>query len=141
MKVKQACMKKLGVKFAAVLLALAPLPVRAGGDEVVVIYNTQLAGSKLVADHYARMRQVPETQIYGFDLPVTEEMTRAEFRDKLQFPLAARLAVDDLWQFGSVTNRATNGQPQRVEHRVVASKIRYAVLCWGVPLKIAADPD
>jgi uncharacterized protein (TIGR03790 family) len=28
-----------------------------------------------------------------------------------------------------------------VERRVVESKIRYAVLCYGVPLKIAADPN
>ena len=134
-------MKILGIKFTVLLLAFAPWLVRAGGDEVVVIYNTRLAGSKVVAEHYARMRQVPETQIYGFDLPITEEMTRAEFRDGLQFPLASRLLVDKLWRFGSVTNAATNGQPPRVDHPVVESKIRYAVLCWGVPLKIAADPN
>jgi uncharacterized protein (TIGR03790 family) len=134
-------MSFFGVRFTVFVFALAPLFAYAGGDEVVVIYNTRLAGSKVVAEHYARMRQVPETQIYGFDLPITEEMTRAEFRDALQFPLASRLAVDKLWRFGSVTNTATNGQPQRVDHPVVESKIRYAVLCWGVPLKIAADPN
>ena len=36
---------------------------------------------------------------------------------------------------------ATNGQPERVVRRVAKSKIRYAVLCYGVPLKIAPDPD
>ena len=112
-----------------------------GGDEVVVIYNNRVPGSKLVADHYAQMRQVPEAQVYGFDLPITEEITRAEFDDALQFPLASRLVVDKLWRFGSVTNAATNGQPKRVENRVIESKIRYAVLCYGVPLKIAADPN
>jgi uncharacterized protein (TIGR03790 family) len=117
-------MKKLWIKFTVLLLALAPWLVHAGGNEVVVIYNTRLAGSKVVAEHYAKMRQVPETQIYGFDLPITEEMTRAEFGDALQFPLASRLVVDKLWRFGSITNAATNGQPQRVEHPVVESKIR-----------------
>jgi uncharacterized protein (TIGR03790 family) len=134
-------MNYFGTRLILLLLATAPLLVRAGGDEVVVIYNNRMPGSKLVADHYAQMRQVPEAQIYGLDLPITEEMTRAEFRDALQFPLASRLVVDKLWQFGSVTNAATNGQPKRVEHRVVESKIRYAVLCYGVPLKIAADPN
>ena len=134
-------MKILGVKFAVLLLALAPWLVHADGDEVVVIYNNLMPGSKLVADHYAQMRQVPETQVYGFDLPLTEEMTRAEFADTLQFPLASRLVVDKLWRFGSVTNAATNGQPRRVENRVVESRIRYAVLCYGVPLRIAADPN
>jgi uncharacterized protein (TIGR03790 family) len=134
-------MKKHWRHFPALVLALAPLLVHAGGDEVMVIYNTRLAGSKLVAEHYARMRQVPEMQVYGFDLPVGEEMTRSEFRDQLQFPLAGRLVVDKLWRFGAVTNEAVNGQSPRVDHPVVESKIRYAVLCWGVPLKIAADPD
>jgi uncharacterized protein (TIGR03790 family) len=134
-------MKILGIKFTVLLLALAPWLVHAGGDEVVVIYNNRMPGSKLVADHYAQMRQVPEAQVYGFDLPITEEMTRAEFGDALQFPLASRLVVDKLWRFGSVTNAATNGNPARVENRVVESKIRYAVLCYGVPLKIAADPN
>jgi uncharacterized protein (TIGR03790 family) len=134
-------MNYFGTRLVFLLLATAPLLVRAGGDEVVVIYNNRMPGSKLVADHYAQMRQVPEAQVYGFDLPITEEMTRAEFGDALQFPLASRLVVDKLWRFGSVTNAATNGQPKRVENRVVESKIRYAVLCYGVPLKIASDPN
>jgi uncharacterized protein (TIGR03790 family) len=134
-------MRFLGVRFTVFVFALAPWLVHAGGDEVVVIYNNRMPGSKLVAEHYAQMRRVPEAQIYGLDLPITEEMTRAEFRDALQFPLASRLVVDNLWQFGSVTNAATNGHPARVEPRVIESKIRYAVLCYGVPLKIAPDPD
>ena len=134
-------MRFLGVRFTVFVFALAPWLAHAGGDEVVVIYNNRMPGSKLVAEHYAQMRRVPEAQIYGLDLPITEEMTRAEFRDALQFPLASRLVVDKLWQFGSVTNAATNGHPARVEPRVIESKIRYAVLCYGVPLKIASDPN
>jgi uncharacterized protein (TIGR03790 family) len=133
-------MKKNRLLFTTLILAVAPWLARAGGNEVVVIYNNNMPGSKLVAEHYAEVRHVPEAQVYGFDLPVTEEISRAEFRDQLQFPLASRLAVDNLWQFGTVTNTATNGQPSRVEHPVVKSKIRYAVLCYGVPLKIAHDP-
>ena len=63
-----------------VLLAAAPLLARAGGDEVVVIYNSRMPESKAVAEYYARMRQVPEKQIYGFALTTNEEMSRAEFR-------------------------------------------------------------
>ena len=134
-------MSFFGVRFTVFVFALAPLFACAGGNEVVVIYNNRMPGSKVVAEHYAQMRQVPESQVYGFDLPITEEMTRAEYENALQFPLASRLAVDKLWRFGSITNAATNGQPKRVENRIVESKIRYAVLCYGVPLKIAADPN
>ena len=73
-------------------------------------------------------------------LTTNEQMSRDEFRDSLQMPLAHQLEDYGLWRFGSVTNITTNGQPGMVECRVVASKIRYAVLCYGVPLKIAAVP-
>jgi uncharacterized protein (TIGR03790 family) len=133
-------MRGFKVPFAVLILALAPLVARAGGDEVVVIYNSRLPESKAVANHYAQLRQVPENQIYGFALTTNEEMSRAEFHDSLQLPLARRLENDGLWRFAPFTIAATNGRPERVIRRVAASKIRYAVLCYGVPLRIANDP-
>ena len=113
----------------------------AGGDEVVVIYNKNVPESKAVADYYARVRHVPVKQIYGFSLPTTEIMQRVEFKDLLQLPLARKLESSGLWKIGKVTVPAANGHPAQVERRVVASKIRYAVLCYGVPLRIANDPS
>jgi uncharacterized protein (TIGR03790 family) len=134
-------MKKSFFQFAVLLFVLAPIFVRAGGDEVVVIYNSRMPESKTVAEHYAQMRQVPASQIYGFALTTDEEMSRPEFRDALQLPLVKKLEADGLWKFGPLIVPATNGQPERVLSHVVASKIRYAVLCYGVPLKIREDPD
>ena len=76
-----------------VLAALAQsgvLPVRAAnpGDEVIVVYNTRVPESKGVADYYAERRHVPASQIFGFPLSTNEGMSRAEFRDELQKPLA-----------------------------------------------------
>ena len=119
------------------LLLLAPVLVRAGGDEVVVIYNSRVPASKAVADHYAAARQVPAKQIFGFALTTNEIITRADFTDFLQKPLAEKLAATGLWKFGNAEIPATGNQPAHTEDRVVASKIRYAVLCYGVPLKIA----
>jgi uncharacterized protein (TIGR03790 family) len=133
-------MNYFGTRLILLLLATAPLFVRAGGDEVVVVYNKHVPESKAVAEHYAELRHVPARQIYGFILTTNEQMSRDEFRDSLQMPLARKLETDKLWQFGSVTIAATNGQPERVERRIVATKIRYAVLCYGVPLKIAPVP-
>jgi uncharacterized protein (TIGR03790 family) len=127
--------------FAVLFFVFTPFLLRAGGDEVVVIYNTRVPESKMVAEHYAQVRSVPEKQIYGFALPKDEEISRAEFRDTLQFPLARKLEADGLWKFGPFTIPATNGQPERVLSHVIDAKIRYAVLCYGVPLKIRADPD
>jgi len=133
-------MKYFPIRFAVFVLTLAPLLVRAGGDEVVVIYNSLVPESKAVAEYYARARQVPKKQIYGFALPRSEEMSRAEFRDSLQKPLVEKLEADGLWKFTETIVTATNGL-MRVESRVAKSKIRYAVLCYDVPLKITADPN
>ncbi len=69
------------IQFAVLIFAFAPFLARAGGDEVVVIYNSRLPESKAVADHYALLRQVPENQVFGFALPTNEEMSRLEFED------------------------------------------------------------
>ena len=131
-------MMKIG--FAILFVALAPFLARAGGDEVVVVYNRNLPDSKAVAMCYARMRHVPEKQIYGFALTTDEVISREDFHDLLQVPLAEKLAANGLWKFGTISLPGTNGAPHTIQC-VVASKIRYAVLCYGVPLRIAPDPD
>jgi uncharacterized protein (TIGR03790 family) len=133
-------MKLFWIRLVIFLFAFVPCFVRAGGDEVIVVYNKSVPESKAVAEYYAKARQVPQNQIYGFTLSSGDEMSRDEFRDLLQKPLAHWLEQDGLWQFGSVTNMMANGE-QRVERRVISSKIRYAVLCYGIPLKIAPDPN
>jgi len=111
------------------------------GDEVIIVYNTRMPESKGVADYYAQRRLVPTNQIYGFPLSTNEGMSRVEFRDALQKPLAQALKKQKLWQIGPGIVHATTNQPGRVEWRVVQSRIRYAVLCYGVPLRIDRDPN
>ena len=127
----------------AFLLLLVPALVRAGGEEVVVIYNSRVPASKTVAEHYATMRKVPAKQIFGFALTTNEVITRADFTDFLQKPLAEQLESAGLWKFGKAEIPANGNVPAHSENRVVQSKIRYAVLCYGVPLKIAPSlvPD
>ena len=128
-----SCIKNIFIALAALL----PLLAWAGGEEVVVVYNSQMPGSKDVAEHYAAMRQVPANQIFNFALTTNEVISRDEFTDRLQKPLAAKLESTGLWKFGQRQIPAANGSPARTETRVVQSKIRYAALCYGVPLKIA----
>src|SRR5262245_3781441 len=71
------------------------------GGEVVVVYNTRLPESKAIAEFYAQQRQVPKNQIFGFALPLTEDIPRREFRDSLQKPLAKTLTDKKLWRMGS----------------------------------------
>jgi uncharacterized protein (TIGR03790 family) len=111
------------------------------GDEVVIVYNTRVPESREVADYYARRRHVPANQIFGFALSTEEDFSRNEFQGKLQRPLAKALEAQKLWHMSSHAVPATNNQPTRVEWRVTTSKIRYAVLCYGVPIRIAEDPN
>ena len=111
------------------------------GDEVIIVYNTRVPESKGVADYYAQRRQVPTNQIFGFALSTNEDISRVEFRDALQKPLAQTLKKQKLWQIGPNIIHATTNHPGRVEWRVVESKIRYAVLCYGVPLRIDQRPE
>ena len=118
------------------LLGFTPLAVRAGGDEVVLIYNSRVPESKLVAEHYAALRQVPAKQIFGFALTPNESISRTDFTEALQKPLVKNLEDSGIWKFGKTNIPGTNGHPARTETRIVESKIRYAVLCYGMPLKI-----
>jgi uncharacterized protein (TIGR03790 family) len=96
-----------------------------------------------VAEHYAASRQVPAKQMFGFALTTNEVITRADFTDFLQKPLATQLAEAGLWKFGEAEIASNGIVPAHTENRVVSTKIRYAVLCYGVPLKIAPSltPD
>ena len=129
--------------FFLLLLALLAPSARlfAGGDEVVVLYNSNVPESKAVADYYAAKRNVPASQIFGFDLTTDETISRDDFQNHLQQPLVDDLVNAGLWKFGEQPIAATPTQPAHTEERVIESKIRYAVLCWGMPLKIAPDYD
>jgi uncharacterized protein (TIGR03790 family) len=111
------------------------------GAEVVVVYNTRVPESKNVAEYYASRRHVPANQMVGFSLSAGEEMSRDEFRDSLQKPLAKWLEEKNLWHIRLRTVPPTNDIPGRIEWVVITSKIRYAVLCYGVPVRIAPDPN
>jgi uncharacterized protein (TIGR03790 family) len=130
------------IAFHIIFSLLIASPCLAGtGAEVIVIYNKRVPESKSVAEHYASRRQVPTNQIFGFDLPTSETISRAEFRDSLQKPLAKLLEQKKLWHIAAQIFPGTNNSRGNVEWRVVDSKIRYAVLCYGVPSRITRDPS
>ena len=98
---------------AGLLMAAGCAPVLGanGGDQVVLVYNTRVKESKGVAEYYAQRRHVPTNQIFGFDLSETDNITRAEFRDSLQKPLAQALDARKLWRIASNMIPATTNQP------------------------------
>lgn len=130
---------KFNAIVTGLLLTAVPLFAANAGDEVVVVYNSALPESKNVAEHYAERRAVPAGQVFGFNLSTNESISRQEFHDTLQKPLAQTLEKEKLWHVGSEISTGTNGNGGRVVWKVLTSKIRYAVLCYGVPLHINED--
>jgi uncharacterized protein (TIGR03790 family) len=105
------------------------------GETVVLIYNKQMPASKEVAAHYAARRHVPSRQTIGLDLPTGETMSRTEYREELQEPLLKFLEKNKLFVYPANAKEA-----ELKDAKPIAAKVRYAVLCYGVPLRIAEDP-
>ena len=138
--------RRVSRRLARALLALAclwpaPAPAAGEGAQVVVAYNKRQAGSKDVAEHYAEMRGVPKDQIIALDVLPEEAISRAAFDDDIREPLAKQFVKRGLWKTGPLTLRDTNGTPMKTVTGVVESRVRYLVLCYGVPLRIFAVPN
>src|SRR6185437_16600010 len=109
------------------------------GDQVFIVFNSRVPESKSVAQHYAAVREVPAEQILGLDLPENESMSRTDFRERLQKPLAKALEAKGLLTFAEKDLPRVIGEDRRVVRYVAGAKIRYLVLCYGVPLIISKD--
>jgi uncharacterized protein (TIGR03790 family) len=136
---------RLCLLVAGLFLLVAAPAVRAAalesGSTVVVIYNQRVPDSKSVADYYARQREVPASQVLGFDLPAGETMTRAEFTEQLQKPLLKALEEGKLFTLAPPDKVRRAQSPGEIQSRVLESKIRYAVLCYGVPTRVLPDTN
>ena len=122
-------------------LALALLiPPAQAATEVVVVYNSRVPESKEVAEYYALKRQIPKEQVFGFELPTSESMTRKEYLEQLQGPLFKKLEQGKFLVFSPATNKPPEAAASVAPFRIVIeARIRYAALCFGVPTKIAKD--
>ena len=123
--------------FAGLLIVMAWVVALRGaepGASVVLIYNARMKESKDVADHYAARRNVPAGQIIGLDLPTGETMSRTDYREKLQQPLLRFLQENQLFVYPHLPAAS-----ELKDITPIAAKVRYAVLCYGVPLRIAED--
>jgi uncharacterized protein (TIGR03790 family) len=123
---------------AAVSLAAGVLTLRGAeaGDSVVVIYNSRMPESRDVAEHYAARREVPADRVIGLELPGGETMSRGEYRGQLEEPLLKFLERKRLFVYPPAETAANQSDVKPIE-----ATVRYAVLCYGVPLRIAEDPS
>ena len=104
-----------------------------------VVYNTLWVARspKPLQEYYGLKRQIPtESDFRLRSAHQGEDMTREEYRTLLQFPLAKAIKSNQLWHFEPETVPATNQEPAKVRWKLDESKIRYAALCYGVPVRI-----
>ncbi len=119
-------------------LLLVSIGLRADdGSSVLLVYNSSMPASKEVADHYASKRNVPSNQVIALDLPQVETISRDDFEAKLQQPLWSELRNRNLLTFRNPP-LDPSATPQS---NVIDARVRYIVLCYGVPVKILPDPS
>ena len=128
------------------LLGLSTMPgtqaaVSGLGNSAVVVYNSEMPESKDVAMHYARLRAVPEDQVIGLPLDKSETITRATFETSLYKPLYQFFKDQELFETDYEIVPATRERPGTIYQNLIKSKIRYLVLCYGVPVRIKEDVD
>ncbi|MBM3824354.1 MAG: TIGR03790 family protein [Verrucomicrobia bacterium] len=105
------------------------------GREVVVVYNRTMPESKALAEFYGQRRGVPAEQWLGLDLPQSEIISRGDFSEKLEKPLLQFLEERGHWTFPAGTTRRSDPAQSLPK----AAGVRYAVLCFGVPVRIWKD--
>lgn len=116
-------------RLLAILLVVSA-PVAAALDRhvaaTVVVYNANDPESRSLAEYYAGRRGIPNDRLIGLDCPLTEVVSRADFRRRIKLPLREKLVAEGWWKL-------SGGE-------VVDTSIRFVALIRGVPLKIEPDP-
>ncbi len=128
--------RDLGLPLLLLLLLAAVRLCPGQGSEVVVVYNRAAPESQGVAEYYAKQRSVPSNQVLGLTLPTTESISRSDYLTRLEQPLLKWLEEQRLVTYGPATNRAPSGRAYR---QLFGGRIRYIVLCYGVPVRILRD--
>ena len=91
-------------------------------NAVVVIYNSADPASQSLAKYYASRRNIPAERLVGLNCPQMEEISREEYDTTIAKPLKTTLLQKGWWKLEG--------------GRIVDTKIRFAVLMRGMPLKV-----
>lgn len=97
----------------------------------LVLYNSAYPDSEDLAKYYAGRRKIPDGNVLGLPMPLTEEIQRSEFDTQIADPLREALVRMGLWRIGTLPDGSRG---------VGDSLIRFVAVIRGVPLKIAPDP-
>ena len=111
--------------------ALAASPEE-NAASTVVIYNLNVPEAKNLADFYCSARSIDEAQEIGVIAPVTEEISRTDYDTLIATPIREEMIQRGYW----LVFRDVQNHPQ-----VTASRIHYAALIRGMPLKISGSTN
>jgi len=108
----------------------------------LVVYNRADPDSQPLAEFYAKIRSIPSDRLIGLDCPITEEINRADFDNKIRKPL------EELFNSRGWMKRAENFLSNPIlgiesslpVQQAQENPIWIMVLMRGIPLKIADDP-
>ncbi|HUV38102.1 MAG TPA: TIGR03790 family protein, partial [Planctomycetota bacterium] len=64
-------------------------------EEVLVVYNRNVAGSKELADYYVSKRGIPAEHVLGIGAPEAEHISRPLYLDQVEAPIKAWMDKDD----------------------------------------------
>ena len=108
--------------------ALAVSP-QENASSTVVIYNLNVPESRELADFYCSSRSIDYSQEIGVIAPITEEISRSDYDSTIATPVREEMIQRGYW----LVFRDMENHPQ-----VTASRIHYAAIIRGMPLKISA---
>jgi uncharacterized protein (TIGR03790 family) len=105
-------------------------------DTVVILANSAEEDSVRLAHYYASRRGISRDRIIALPLPERETISRAQFNRTIFNPLLREL-VDRGFIEAVLSGPEEPTLP--VEATVIANRVRYLVLCRGVPLRVSED--
>lgn len=99
---------------------------------VAILYNSAIPESRQLAEFYGAARSIPEQNLIALDMPITQDVSRADYDKSIRKPLQAEFDRRGWWQRGRDTAGLTVP---------VVNKIRVLVTVRGVPLRIQQSPQ
>jgi uncharacterized protein (TIGR03790 family) len=120
-----------------------PAAVPAGENlaaRVIILANSEDAGSVEIARHYAEQRGVPAANLFLLKLSTAETISRAEFNTTLYQPLQDELVRQGWIQGYAFPPTGDPPQAPRRKYAMLGHRIAYLVVCRGVPLRVDHDP-
>ena len=96
--------------------------------QTIVVFNENDVDSTSLAGLYVEKRGIPPLNLIPLRCGRSEEITRSEYDSSIAGPLRQALTERGLWKLHKETGEAG---------RVAETKVRYVVLMYGVPLRVA----